>query len=73
MHPPHQPRDATAIEYLVSRDALWKLKTPVPCLFTGDQRHGEALRRKERATASRSRRRLADWVMVFPFWSFSFR
>lgn len=72
MHPPHRTRDATAIEYLVSRDALWKLKTPVPCLFTGDQRHGEALRRAKRATASRSHR-LAAWAMVFPFWSFNFR
>lgn len=72
MHPPHQTRDARALAYLSARNALWKLSSPVPCLFTGDQRHGEAMRRKNRQTPRRSRR-LAAWGIPFALLSLNHR
>lgn len=59
--------EAEAIRYLVARDALHKLKTPVPLLLSGNPHHSEALRRRRKAGAgSRRSRFMVAWAIPFP-------
>lgn len=66
---PHATRDSAALAYLASRNALHKLAVPVSCLLTGDQRHGEALRRraKHEATTRLRSRRFTSWGLPVLF------